>query len=155
MAGSLRRPTNLNGLLLGGERTPVTLDEVISMRRIIEQKFHSLGPNTRYCVENLAKSTVRVITACGSPFFKENEELIKQNNANNTRTLRKSIIVGKAKVMSFEDIEKEIQRREEKGATKGSRHGRKAKKAGATPSERGKSREDEIESANREFKREE
>lgn len=107
-------------------RTPVTFDEVISMRRIIEQKFHSLDPDTRYCVEKLAKSTERVITA-RDLLFQENEELIKQNNANSTRT---SIVVGKAKVMSYEDIEKEIQRREEKEAARGSRRGRKGKKAG-------------------------
>jgi DDE superfamily endonuclease len=135
-------------------RIPVTFDKVKSMRRFTEQKFHSLDPDTRYCVEKLAKSTERVITA-RDLLFQENEELIKQTNANSTRTSRKSIVVGKAKVMSCEDIEKEIQRREEKEAARGSRRGRKGKKAGATPGGRQRSREEEIESANREFEREE
>jgi hypothetical protein len=122
-------------------RTPVTFDEVISVRKIIEQEFHSLDPDTQYCVEKLAKSTERVITA-RDLLFQENEELIKQTNANSIRTSRKSIVVGKAKVMSYEDIEKEIQRRGEKDAAKGSRRGRKGKKAGATPGERQKSHEE-------------
>lgn len=134
-------------------RTPVTFDEFISMRRFIEQNIHSLDPDTRCCIEKLAKSTERVITA-RDLLFQENEELIKQNNANSTRISRKSIVVGKAKVMSYEDIEKEIQRREEKEAAKGSRRGRKGKNSGATPGERQKSRKEEVESAYRKFERE-
>jgi hypothetical protein len=81
--------------------------------------------------------------------------LIKQNNANNTRASRKSVVVGKAKVMSYEDIEEAIRKREEKEAAKGSRRGRKRKNSESKTSERRKSREEEIESAHCEFEREE
>jgi hypothetical protein len=124
------------------------------MRRFIEQKFHSLDPDTRYCVEKLVKSNERNITA-RDLLFQENIELTKQNNANNTRASRRSIVVGKAKIMSYEDIEEAIKKREEKDAAKGKGRGRKRKKSGSTSCERKKSREEEIESAHRELEREE
>jgi hypothetical protein len=113
------------------------------MRRFMEQNLDSLDPDTRYYIDKLANSTERVITA-RDYLFEENSELLKQNNANNARVSRRSMVVGKAKIMSYEEIQQEIERREKAEATKGSRRGRK-----------GKLREEEIEAAHREFEREE
>lgn len=65
------------------------------------------------------------------------------------------MVVGKAKTMSYEKIQQEIERREKAEATKGSRCGRKGKKPAPVPVERQKLREEEIEAAHREFEREE
>ncbi len=85
----------------------------------------------------------------------ENSELVKQNNASDTRASRKSTVVGKVKVMSYEDIEKEIQRREEKEAAEGSHRGRKRKNSGSKSGEKQELCAREIEAARREFGREE
>jgi hypothetical protein len=48
--------------------------------------------------------------------FQENSDLFKQNNESNTRTLTNPTVVGKAKVMNFEDITEAQKRRDEKDA---------------------------------------
>jgi hypothetical protein len=81
----------------------VTSGEAISIRKFIEQNLDSFDPDTRYYTNKLANSTERVIIARGY-FFEENSELLKQNNANNARVSRRSMIVRKVKIMSYEEI---------------------------------------------------
>lgn len=112
-------------------RTPVTFDEVVSMRRYIEHTLQSVPPNALRYIQKLGNSAERVVTARDA-LFEENSELFRQNNANTTRTSQRSIMVGKAKVMSYEDIEEAIRKREEKEAGKGSGRGRKRKTSAST-----------------------
>jgi hypothetical protein len=113
------------------------------------------------CTEQARFCWFRNGVQCGSVrsapclLFQENTELTKQNNANNTRASRRSIIVGKAKIMSYEDVDEAIKKREEKDTAQGKGPGRKGKKSGLKSCERKKSREEEIESAHRELEREE
>jgi hypothetical protein len=48
--------------------------------------------------------------------FYENSDLFKQNNESKTRVSIKSTVVGKARVMSFEDITEARKKRDEKDA---------------------------------------
>jgi hypothetical protein len=123
------------------------------MRRFIEQNLDSLDPDTRYNIDDSANSTERVITV-RDYLLEENSELLKKNNANNARVSRRSMVVGKAKIMSYKEIQQEVERLEKAEAAKGSRRGRKGKKPASVPVKRQKLREEEIEAAHREFKRE-
>jgi hypothetical protein len=69
------------------------------------------------------------------------------------RALTKSTVVGKARIMSFEDIIETQKKREEKDAAATGRRGRKQKKSVSTPAHsRGqRSRAEEIEEANSEI----
>lgn len=104
-------------------RTPVTFDEATSMRGLIEQNLDSLDPDTRYYIDKLASSTERIFTASGYLFI-ENSQLLRQKNANNARISKRSMVVEKAKIMSHEEIQQEIDRREEAEDIEGSRRGR-------------------------------
>ena len=64
-------------------------------------------------------------------------------------------MVGKAKVMSYEDNVEAVRKREEKEAVKSTRRGRKRKNSDSKSGGRPKSREEDIEAAYREFEREE
>ncbi len=135
-------------------QTPVTFDEIVSLRRLIEQNLHSLNPASHFYIQKMANSAERVVTA-RDVLFEENSELVKQNNANTARASRKSVMVGKAKVMSYEDIVEAVRKREEKEAVKSTRRGRKQKNSDSKSGGRQTSREEDIEAAHREFEREE
>jgi hypothetical protein len=66
----------------------------------------------------------RAITA-RDLLFKENHDLFKQNNESHTRTSMKSTMVGKGKVMSYEDIMEAQKKRDEKDAVEAGRRGQK------------------------------
>lgn len=63
-------------------------------------------------------------------------------------------MVGKAKVMSYEDIVEATRKREEKDAAKGTGRGRKGRKPLSAPRKGKESREEEIEQTHRELERE-
>jgi hypothetical protein len=132
----------------------VTFDEIVSLRRLIEQNLHSLDPASHFYIQKLANSAERVVTA-RNVLFEENSELVNQNNANTARASRKSVMVGKAKVMSYEDIVEAVRKRQEKEAVKSARRGRKRKSSDSKSGGRRNSREEDIEAAHRKLEREE
>jgi hypothetical protein len=77
--------------------------------------------------------------------FKENFDLFRQNNESRTKESSNSNMVGKAKIMSYEDIQEAQKKRYEKEAA-GTR--RKRKNSAPEPWRNKKSREEEMEQAN-------
>lgn len=102
--------------------------------------------------KKLANAAERAMSA-RDLLFQEKSDLFKQNNESKMRASTKSTVVGKARVMSFEDITEARRKREERDATEAERRGRKRKKSGSTPAHsRGtKSRADEVDEANGEI----
>ena len=64
-------------------------------------------------------------------------------------------MIGKVKVINYEDIVEAVRKREEKEAMKSTRRGRKRKNSDLKSGGRQISREKDIEVVNREFEREE
>jgi hypothetical protein len=96
-------------------QTPVTSEDLTSLRRKFEQNIHLLDGDSQLYFRKLANAGERVITA-RDVLFKENHDLLKQNNESNTRSSISSTMVGKGKVMSYEDILEVQRKRNEKEA---------------------------------------
>jgi hypothetical protein len=64
-------------------------------------------------------------------------------------------MIGKVKVINYEDIVEAVRKREEKEAVKSTRRGRKRKNSDSKSGGRQTSREEDIEAAHREFEHEE
>ena len=108
-------------------QTPVTAEILTSLRSLIEQGSHMLDELSRYYVQKLANAAERAF-ADRALLLDENLNLFKQNNERECRQSTRSTVVGKAKVMSYEDIV-EAQAKcdaKEAGVVKGNR-GRKRK----------------------------
>lgn len=129
-------------------RTPVTSEHLVSLRKTVEQDVHALDGHGQQRLQKLANAAERAMSARGL-LFQENSDLFQQNNESNTRASIKSTVVGKARVMSFEDITEARRKREEKDAAEAGRRGRKRKKSASTPAHsRGpSSRAEEVEEA--------
>jgi hypothetical protein len=113
-------------------QTPVTSEDFASLRRRLEQNVHLLDADSQLYWRKLANAGERA-TAARDLLFKENHDLFKQNNESNTRVSRKSNMVGKGKVMSYEDIEEAVRKRDVKDAAGTGRRGRKRKDAASVP----------------------
>jgi hypothetical protein len=113
-------------------QTPVTSEDFASLRRRLEQNVHLLDADSQLYCRKLANAGERA-TAARDLLFKENHDLFKQNNESNTRVSRKSNMVGKGKVMSYEDIEEAVRKRDVKDAAGTGRRGRKRKDAASVP----------------------
>jgi hypothetical protein len=87
-------------------QTPVTAENLASLVRIIEQNMPAPDDYSQQCLRKLANAAERVITA-RDLLFKENLDLFKQNNESHVRESSNANMVGKAKIMSYEDIQKE------------------------------------------------
>jgi hypothetical protein len=85
-------------------QTPVTAESLTSLRRIIEQNMPILDDYNQQCLRKLANAAERAMTA-RDLLFKENFDLFKQNNESHTKESSSSNMVGKAKIMSYEDIQ--------------------------------------------------
>jgi hypothetical protein len=132
-------------------QTPVTSEGLASLRRKFEQNIDGLNEADRLYFCKLANAGERAMTA-RDLLFKENHDLFQQNNESTTRASRNSTMVGKGKVMSYEDIVQAQRKRDEKKAATKGRPGRKQKTASSSPGRRKESQADEIEGARREIK---
>jgi len=94
-------------------RTPVTSEHLVSLRRTIEQDMHALNGQGQQRLQKFANAAERAMSA-RDLLFQENSDLFKQNNERNTHASTKSTVVGKARVISFEDIAEARKKREEK-----------------------------------------
>src|SRR5271170_5096139 len=96
-------------------QTPVTAESLTSLRRKIEQSMPTLDDHNQQCLRKFANAAERAMTA-RDLLFEENFDLFKQNNESHTRESSNSNMVGKAKIMSYEDIQEAQKKRYEKEA---------------------------------------
>jgi hypothetical protein len=107
--------------------TPVTAEALISLHNVIKQDTN-VPDETRGRIQKLANAA-QISFAERALLKDRNRFLFKINNEAKARRSTRSIVLGKAKVMSFEDLEEAKVRRAEKdkaAAQKGQR-GRKRK----------------------------
>jgi hypothetical protein len=117
--------------------TPVSAEAFMSLYNLIEQDTYTLDQTSRQRlqrrVQKLSNAGQRSIAYCAL-LEDEKQSLIKINNEAKVRRSTKSVVLGKAKVMSFEDIEVARAARAAKDNIKGKgKRGRKRKSA--TPDE--------------------
>lgn len=98
-------------------QTPVTAEALGSLCSLLKQVTHTLDEETKQRIEKLAKAAQVSFAECAL-FLDENELLFQQNNEARRRRLAKSTIAGKAKVMSYENIEEAQRKRAAKEAAK-------------------------------------
>src|SRR6266498_4672551 len=103
------------------------------LHNLIKQDTHALNetsiPRLQRHVQKLANAGQRAITYCAL-LDNQNQLLTKINNEAKVRRSTKSLVLGTAKVMSFEDIEVARAARAAKDVVKGKgKRGRKRKSA--------------------------
>jgi hypothetical protein len=121
------------------------------LRSLIEHDAHTLDEVTQKRFQKLLNATQTFIAECAL-LQDDNELLSKQNDEAKRRRSTKSTILGKAKVMSYEDLELAKTKRAAKEATtntvatKGKR-GRKPKNSEQETAKTKKQRKTEVEVA--------
>lgn len=75
----------------------------MSLRRIIEQNIHTLDHHSQQCFKKFGNGAEMAISA-RDLLHDQNSDLVKQSNEDNMRASVRSTVVGKARIMSFEDI---------------------------------------------------
>jgi len=98
-------------------RTPVTAEALTSLRNLIEQDTHTLDETSKQRLQKLANAAQVSFAECAL-LLDENRLLFQQNNESKCRKSTKSTVVGKAKVMSYEDIIEAQAKRAAKEAAK-------------------------------------
>jgi hypothetical protein len=111
--------------------TPVSAEALMSLYNLIKQDARSPDEtSTRRLqkrVEKLAHAAQRTFAECAL-LHDRNQLVTAMNNEAKVRRSTKSVVLGKAKVMSYEDIEEARAKRAAKEATKGKgKRGRKRK----------------------------
>jgi len=109
-------------------QTPVTIDALNSLRALVERDTNVLDNGSKLRLKKLLNAA-QISFAERALLEDDNQLLVKQNNEAKRRRSTKSIVLGKAKVMSYEDLEEARAKRAAKGvaaASKGKR-GRKRK----------------------------
>jgi hypothetical protein len=113
--------------------TPVSAEGLASLHNLIKQDAHTLdGTSIQRVERHLQKlaNTAQASFAKSALLYDQNQLLIRMNNESKVRRLTNLIVLGKAKVMSFEDIEVARAARAAKDVIKGwGKRGRKRKSA--------------------------
>lgn len=73
------------------------------LRSQVEQDAHALDARSKKRLQKLANAAQVSFAECAL-LLNENQLLFQQNNESKRRKLTKSTVVGKAKVMSYDDI---------------------------------------------------
>jgi DDE superfamily endonuclease len=131
-------------------RTPVTWENLACLRTKIEQGA-ALNSPSRHRFQKLANAAEKAF-ADRTILLDENRLLFEQNNEKTSRQSARSTVIGKARVMSYEDIVHAERKRAAKqevtpGAIRSSRRPQNSK-----PEGRKRSRADELELGKREIK---
>jgi hypothetical protein len=113
--------------------TPVSVEDLASLHNLIKQDAHTLNqasiPRLERHVQKLAHAA-QISFAERALLHDQNQMLTRMNNEAKVRRSTRSIVLGKAKVMSFEDIEVARAARAAKEVIKGKgKRGRKRKNA--------------------------
>ena len=113
--------------------TPVSAEALTSLHNLIKQDAHKLNETS---IQRLQRYIQKVANAAQISFAErallhnQNQFLTRMNNEAKVRRSTKSVILGKAKVMSYEDIEEARAKRAAKEVVKGKgKRGRKRKSA--------------------------
>ena len=118
--------------------TPVTTEAFTSLRSLIERHAHANDEMSKQrlqrCLQKLTNAT-EMSFAERDLLVDENKLLLKQNNEAKVRRSTKSTVVGKAKVMRYEDIEVAQAKRAEKEEAKAKGKGRRGRKRKSTGQE--------------------
>jgi hypothetical protein len=115
--------------------TPTTFAALTTLCQTLERAVttsDSLEPQTKTCIRKLTKAAQGAF-ADRSIMLNENEELFQQNCEKVVRESAKATMVGKAKVMKFEDIQAAKRVREQKEAKKQAGQDRRGKKQKPVP----------------------
>lgn len=83
-------------------KTPVTAENLASLRQMMEQKICGLDDESQYCFRKFADAAQIFVTA-RDLLSQENQNLIRQNDEKKTRA-SSSTIVGRGQIMSYENI---------------------------------------------------
>ena len=83
----------------------MTAEALTSLRCLIEHDIDELDEPSKHRVQKLANAAEKRFAECAI-LLDENKLLFEQNSESNVRKSTKSTVVGKAKVMSWEDLEK-------------------------------------------------
>ena len=118
--------------------TPVTTEAFTSPRSLIERHARANDEMSKQrlqrCLQKLTNAT-EMSFAERDLLVDENKLLFKQNNEAKVRRSTKSTVVGKAKVMRYEDIEVARAKRAEKEEAKAKGKGRRGRKRKSTGQE--------------------
>jgi hypothetical protein len=111
--------------------TPVLVEALTSLYNLIKQDAHTLDETSKQRlqkrVEKLTHAAQRTFAECAL-LHDRNQVVTAMNNEAKVRRSTKSVVLGKAQVMSYEDIEEARVKRATKEATKGKgKRGRKRK----------------------------
>lgn len=104
-------PSPLDGPL----RSPVTSEALTSPRNQIEQDIHVLDSPGIHRVQKLANAAEKKFAEC-TLLLDENRLLFEQNNESRSRLSTRSTVIGKAEVMSYDDIVETQRKRDAKDA---------------------------------------
>ena len=85
--------------------------------KTIEEDVRNLDVRGKLCFQKMLNATEKAF-AERSLLLQRNQELFQQNNEQKIRQGVKSTVVGKAKVMKYEDIVEAKRKREEKESTR-------------------------------------
>ena len=134
-------------------QTPLTSEALKSLRNLIEQGIDVSDNTGKMRLQKLGNAAEKAFAQCAL-LHDENKLLFEQNNEAKSRVAAKSTVVGKAKVMSYEDIVNAQRKRDAKKASTGSRSGQTGKRRGRPPTTKAaeKSRNSEPEDGVREIK---
>lgn len=132
-------------------QTPVTAEALTSLRSLIEQDTHMLDELSKRRLQKLVNAAQNSFAECAL-LLEENRLLFEQNNESNCRRSTRSTILGKAKVMSYEDIV-EAQAKLDASVAKG-KPGRKRKREAAAAVQVKRTRKSELEVAEQEIEAE-
>jgi hypothetical protein len=94
--------------------TPVTAEALLSLRGLIEQDAHKVDEASKQRLQRRLQkfsNAAQIFLAERTLLQDENQLLFKQNNEAKVRRSTKSTVIGKAKVMSWEDIEEAREKR--------------------------------------------
>jgi DDE superfamily endonuclease len=110
----------------GVAHTPVTSEALTLLCSLVEQDTNSLDERGKYHVEKLRNAAKKWAAECAF-LLDENKLLFEQNIESNVRKSTRSTVVGKAKVMSLDALEKKKAARttKEQAASKKEKRGQK------------------------------
>lgn len=113
-------------------QTPVIAEALTSLRSLIEQDAYGLDETIKQRLQKFANAA-QISFAESALLHDDSRLLIKQNNEAEVRQSTKSTVVGKAKVMSYEDIEDARAKRSARQQATGGKAKRGRKRKSPTP----------------------
>jgi len=135
-------------------QTPVTAEALTSLRNLIQQDTHMLDEPSKQRLQKLANAAQKSFAECAL-LLDENRLLFQQNNERDCRQSTRSTVVGKAKVMSYEDIvEAQAERDAKEASVVKGKPGRKRKSSAPMAAQAKRTRRSEVEVAEQEIEAE-